>query len=124
MGADRTSDAGRVQGQARPQEEQPPVNGGGVVDGPLRGRWRDQPERFGKVSAVKQRYYDWIERGVFSDLFQALSGEADMEWLMVASTIVRARQLHGLRHPRRHRHPREMTVGYVLGRRGYFASTL
>ena len=66
MGADRTSDAGRVQGQARTQEQQPPVHGGGVVDGPLRGRWRDRPERFGKVSAVKQRYYDWIERGVFS----------------------------------------------------------
>jgi hypothetical protein len=40
------------------------------VDGPLRGRWRDRPERFGKVSAVKQRYYDWIERGVFSDSAQ------------------------------------------------------
>jgi transposase len=55
-------------------------------------RWRDLPERFGKVSTVKDRYYDWIERGVFADLFQALSGEADMEWLMVDSTIVRAHQ--------------------------------
>jgi transposase len=52
----------------------------------------DLPERFGKVSAVKQRYDDWIERGAFSDIFQALSGEADMEWLMVDSTIVRAHQ--------------------------------
>ena len=56
------------------------------------GRWKDLPERFGKVSTVKQRYYDWIERGVFVDIFQALSGEADMEWLMVDSTIVRAHQ--------------------------------
>ena len=56
------------------------------------GRWRDLPERFGKVSAVKQRYYDWIERGVFSVIFQALSAEPDMEWLMVDSTIVRAHQ--------------------------------
>jgi len=55
-------------------------------------RWRDLPERFGKVSTVKQRYYDWIERGVFAEIFQALSGEADMEWLMVDSTIVRAHQ--------------------------------
>jgi transposase len=45
------------------------------------GRWRDLPERFGKVSTVKQRYYDWIERGVFVAIFQALSGEADLEWL-------------------------------------------
>jgi len=56
------------------------------------GRWKDLPERFGKVSTVKQRYYDWIERGVFAAIFQALSGEADMEWLMVDSTIVRAHQ--------------------------------
>lgn len=56
------------------------------------GRWRDLPERFGKVSTVKQRYYDWIERGVFATIFEALSGDADMEWLMVDSTIVRAHQ--------------------------------
>lgn len=56
------------------------------------GRWKDLPERFGKVSTVKQRYYDWIERGVFATIFKALSGEADMEWLMVDSTIVRAHQ--------------------------------
>jgi transposase len=56
------------------------------------GRWRDLPERFGKLSTVKQRYYDWIERGVLAEIFRALSGEADMEWLMVDSTIVRAHQ--------------------------------
>jgi transposase len=56
------------------------------------GRWKDLPERFGKVSTVKDRYYDWTERGVFAEIFQALSGEADMEWLMVDSTIVRAHQ--------------------------------
>ena len=56
------------------------------------GRWKDLPERFGKLSTVKQRYYDWIARGVFTEIFQALSGEADLEWLMVDSTIVRAHQ--------------------------------
>lgn len=56
------------------------------------GRWRDLPERYGKVSTVKQRYYDWIERGVFATIFEALSHEPDMEWLMVDSTIVRAHQ--------------------------------
>lgn len=56
------------------------------------GRWKDLPERLGKVSAVKQRYYDWIERGVFAAIFKALSEDADMEWLMVDSTIVRAHQ--------------------------------
>jgi transposase len=55
-------------------------------------RWKDLPERFGKPSTVKQRYYDWIERDVFTEIFQAVSGGADLEWLMVDSTIVRAHQ--------------------------------
>jgi transposase len=75
------------------------------------GRWRDLPERFGKVSAVKQRYYDWIERGVFADIFQALSGEADMEWLMVDSTVVRAHQhAAGARRQKGGRMPRVLAV--------------
>ncbi len=75
------------------------------------GRWKDLPERFGKVSTVKQRYYDWIERGVFADIFQALSGEADMEWLMVDSTIVRAHQhAAGARRQKGGRMPRAWAV--------------
>jgi transposase len=59
------------------------------VDG---ARWRDLPERFGKADTIKHRYYDWIERGVFLSLFQALSEDADFDWLMIDSTIVRAHQ--------------------------------
>lgn len=55
-------------------------------------RWRDLPERFGRPGTVKQRYYDWIERGVFEDIFAALATEADLEWLSIDSTIVRAHQ--------------------------------
>ncbi len=75
------------------------------------GRWKDLPERYGKVSTVKQRYYDWIERGVFAEIFQALSGEADMEWLMVDSTIVRAHQhAAGARRQKGGRMPRAWAV--------------
>ncbi len=75
------------------------------------GRWRDLPERFGKVSTVKDRYYEWIERGVFAEIFQALSGEADMEWLMVDSTIVRAHQhAAGARRQKGGRMPRGWAV--------------
>jgi transposase len=49
------------------------------------GRWRDLPERFGDYQSVKRRYYRWIEMGV-------LAREADLEWLMIDSTIVRAHQ--------------------------------
>lgn len=55
-------------------------------------RWRDLPDRFGRSGTVKQRYYDWIERGVFAEIFQALSVEVDLEWLSIDSTIVRAHQ--------------------------------
>ena len=56
------------------------------------GRWRDLPERLGDFRAVKRRYYRWIERGVLDGVLAALTAEADLEWLMLDSTIVRAHQ--------------------------------
>jgi transposase len=56
------------------------------------GRWRDLPDRLGSHHAVKRRYYRWIEMGVLDAMFEALAREADMEWLMIDSTIVRAHQ--------------------------------
>ena len=56
------------------------------------GRWRDLPERFGDHQAVKRRYYRWIERGTWDGFLDALTTEADLEWLMIDSTIVRAHQ--------------------------------
>jgi hypothetical protein len=32
---------------------------------------------------VKRRYYDWVERGVLAEIFQALSADIDLEWLSV-----------------------------------------
>jgi transposase len=56
------------------------------------GRWRDLPERFGDYQSVKRRYYRWIEMGVLDEILAALAREADLEWLMIDSTIVRAHQ--------------------------------
>lgn len=56
------------------------------------GRWRDLPERFGDYRTVKRRYYDWVERGVLSDIFRALSRQLDQKWISVDATIVRAHQ--------------------------------
>ena len=55
-------------------------------------RWRDLPEQFGGFETVKRRYYRWIEKGVLDDILAALVREADLEWLMIDSTIVRAHQ--------------------------------
>jgi transposase len=56
------------------------------------GRWRDLPERLGDYRSVKRRYYRWIEMGVLDDMLETLAREADLEWLMIGSTIVRAHQ--------------------------------
>lgn len=56
------------------------------------GRWRDLTERLGDYRSVKRRYYRWIEMGVLDDMLRALAHEADLEWLMIDSTNVRAHQ--------------------------------
>jgi transposase len=56
------------------------------------GRWRDLPERLGDYRSVKRRYYHWIAMGVLDDMLAVLAREADLEWLMIDSTIVRAHQ--------------------------------
>lgn len=56
------------------------------------GRWCDLPDRFGDYRSVKRRYYRWIGMGVLDEMLAVLSREADLEWLMIDSTIVRAHQ--------------------------------
>lgn len=55
-------------------------------------RWRDLPERFGDHQAVKRRYYRWVARDALGGFLAALATDADLEWLMIDSTIVRAHQ--------------------------------
>jgi transposase len=50
-------------------------------------RWRDLPRQLGKHETVKRRYYRWIEMGVLDEILAALVREADLEWLMIDSTI-------------------------------------
>jgi transposase len=54
--------------------------------------WRDLPERFGSWKNVHRRFSRWAEGGVWQRLFQALAAEADNEYAMIDSTIVRAHQ--------------------------------
>ena len=56
------------------------------------GRWCDLPPHLGKYQSVKRRYYRWIAMGVLDAILAALAHEADLEWLMIDSTIVRAHQ--------------------------------
>ena len=54
--------------------------------------WRDLPERFGDFRVVHMRFSRWARRGVWKKLFQHLAAEADNEYAMIDSTIVRAHQ--------------------------------
>lgn len=54
--------------------------------------WRDLPARFGDFRAVHLRHSRWSKTGVWQRVFEALAQEADNEYVMIDSTIVRAHQ--------------------------------
>jgi transposase len=52
--------------------------------------WRDLPERFGAWKKVHTRFCRWARSGVWKRGFERLAGEADDEYAMIDSTVVRA----------------------------------
>ena len=54
--------------------------------------WRDLPERFGDWKNTHKRFSRWAKKGVWQRLFERLAAEADNEYAMIDSTIVRAHQ--------------------------------
>jgi len=54
--------------------------------------WRDWPPECGKWYTAWQRFNRWSEKGVWQMIFNTLAADADTEWLMIDSTIVRAHQ--------------------------------
>ncbi len=54
--------------------------------------WRDLPERFGHWKQVHTRHSRWARSGVWEKVFKVLATDADNEYAMIDSTIVRAHQ--------------------------------
>ena len=54
--------------------------------------WRDLPERFGDPIKTHTRFSRWAESGVWKKVFEVLAADADNEYAMIDSTIVRAHQ--------------------------------
>ena len=54
--------------------------------------WRDLPERFGDPINVHRRFSRWAKSGVWERIFRLLAADADNEYAMIDSTIVRAHQ--------------------------------
>ena len=57
--------------------------------------WRDLPERFGDWKNTHRRFSRRAENGVWQRLFERLAADADNEYAMIDSTIVRAHQHSG-----------------------------
>jgi transposase len=53
--------------------------------------WRDLPQ-FGDWKKVHTRHSRWAKSGVWERVFKALAADADNEYAMIDSTIVRAHQ--------------------------------
>jgi len=54
--------------------------------------WHDLPERYGKWKSLHKRFSRWSKAGVWEKLFGDLTRDADNQYLMLDSTLVRAHQ--------------------------------
>lgn len=54
--------------------------------------WRDLPERYGPWQTVYGKFVKWSKEGVFEKIFQVLNTDADMQDIILDSSIVKAHQ--------------------------------
>lgn len=54
--------------------------------------WRALPAEYGKWATVHKRFIRWSKAGVWQMIFNTLAVNADVEWIMMDSTMIRAHQ--------------------------------
>ena len=54
--------------------------------------WRDLPKEYGNWNSVYRRFSRWNQKGVWKQIFEAISADADQQQVMLDSTVVRAHQ--------------------------------
>ena len=52
--------------------------------------WRDLPERYGPYTTIYNRYVRWAKRGIWRDIFEALSRDCKDALVFVDNSIVKA----------------------------------
>jgi len=67
-------------------------------------QWRMLPKEYGYWNTVYRRFARWTAQGVFEHLHQAFASDADMEHLLIDSTVIRA-------HPCAAGAPKKSTAG-------------
>ena len=54
--------------------------------------WHDLPDVFGSWNSAFRRFSRWSRKGIWWQIFAAMSDDPDFEYLIVDSTIIRAHQ--------------------------------
>jgi transposase len=65
--------------------------------------WRTLPSEYGKWSTIHKRFMRWAKAGIWQMIFNTFAIDADNEWIMLDSTMIRAHQ-HAAGARKKYRH--------------------